>query len=31
VTHSWRASAESLYRNWLKVIAARKADQLCAR
>jgi len=31
VTHSWRTSAESLYRNWLAFIASRKAQALCAR
>ena len=30
VTNSWRVSAESLYRNWLRYISARKTRQLCA-
>ena len=30
VTNSWRASAESLYRNWLLYLRAQKTRQLCA-
>ena len=30
VTNSWRASAESLYRNWLRYLRARKTRRLCA-
>ena len=31
VTNTWRSTAESLYRNWLRYIGAQKQLRLCAR